>query len=100
MSLTCARRPIRNAFLACLGLHSFLCRCWRRHRPAPATFVSSSTPKINYGPAIALVVGSGTTSYVQFNLAGIPAGASISKATLRLYVDAVAKAGKLDVEHS
>jgi hypothetical protein len=53
--------------------------------PSADTFVSSSTPKVNYGPSIALVVGPGTTSYVRFNLAGIPAGASISKATLRLY---------------
>jgi len=65
--------------------------------PSADTFVSSSTAKTNYGSSIALVVCQGSTSYVQFNLAGIPAGASISKATLRLYVDAVAKAGKFDV---
>lgn len=65
--------------------------------PSADTFVSSSTAKTNYGSSIALVVGSGTTSYVRFNLAGIPAGSSISKATLRLYVDAVAKNGTFDV---
>jgi hypothetical protein len=65
--------------------------------PSADTFVSSSTPKINYGPSIALIVGQGSTTYVQFNLAGIPTGASISKATLRLYVDAVAKSGNFDV---
>jgi Collagen triple helix repeat (20 copies) len=65
--------------------------------PSADTFVSSSTAKTNYGSSIALVVCQGSTSYVRFNLAGIPAGASISKATLRLYVDAVAKAGTLDV---
>ncbi len=65
--------------------------------PSADTFVSSSTPKLNYGPSIILAVGPGTNSYVQFNLSGIPAGATISKATLRLYVDAVSGSGTLDV---
>src|SRR5215472_13088853 len=65
--------------------------------PSQDTFVSSITPKVNYGPGINLVVGPGTTSYVQFNLSGIPAGATISKASLRLYVDAVATKGSFDV---
>jgi N-acetylneuraminic acid mutarotase len=65
--------------------------------PAADTFVSSSTPKVNYGSGINLAVGPGTTAYVKFNLSGIPAGASVSKASLRLYVDVVAKSGSLDV---
>jgi hypothetical protein len=65
--------------------------------PAQDTFVSSATPKINYGPGIALVVGPGTTSYLQFNLSGIPSGVTVSKASLRLYVNAVLKGGSFDV---
>ena len=65
--------------------------------PSADTFVSISTPKLNYGPSIILAVGPGTNSYVQFNLSGIPSGATISKATLRLYVDAVSGSGTLDV---
>src|SRR5277367_3671521 len=65
--------------------------------PSGDTFVSSATPKLNYGPSIILAVASGTNSYVKFNLSAIPAGASISKATLRLYVDAVEKNGTFDV---
>jgi len=65
--------------------------------PSQDTFASSATPKVNYGPSIALVVGPGSTSYVQFNLSGVPAGAIVSKATLRLYVDAVATKGSFDV---
>jgi N-acetylneuraminic acid mutarotase len=65
--------------------------------PSGDTFVSSATPKINYGPSITLVVGQGTTAYVQFNLSGIPASTSITKASLRLYVDGVAKNGSFDV---
>ena len=44
-----------------------------------------------------MIVLSGATSYVQFNLAGIPTNAPISKATLRVFVDAVADAGSFDV---
>jgi hypothetical protein len=65
--------------------------------PAADTFVSSATPKLNYGPSISLLVGPGTTSYAQFNLSSIPASATVSKATLRLYVDAVSGSGTLDV---
>jgi hypothetical protein len=97
MSLTCARRPIRNAFRCLLWLALLSLPLLAQAPPSADTFVSSSTAKTNYGSSIALVVGSGTTSYVRFNLAGIPAGASISKATLRLYVDAVAKNGTFDV---
>lgn len=65
--------------------------------PSADTFVSSATPSINYGPAIGLAVGPGTTAYIQINLAGIPANAAVSKATLRLFVDAVGKPGSFDV---
>src|SRR5882724_3651534 len=65
--------------------------------PSGDTFVSNATPKINYGPSITLAVGPGTNSYVRFNLSGIPTGASVGKATLRVYVDAVVKSGSFDV---
>ena len=65
--------------------------------PSADTFVTSATPNINYGSGIGLIVGPGTETYIQFNLAGVPAGATVSKATLRLYVDAVGKAGSFDV---
>src|SRR5437879_69720 len=83
-------------------LLSTLLSCWAiptlaQAQPSADTFVSSSTPKLNYGPSITLIVGQGTTTFVQFNLSGIPSSASISKASLRLYVDAVAKNGSFDV---
>jgi len=65
--------------------------------PAADTFVSSGTPRTNYGSSIILVVQPGATSYVQFNLGTLPPGAIVSKATLRLYVDAVSKSGTFDV---
>jgi hypothetical protein len=94
---TLGLRSLRVAGLAIALLAAMCTPLLAQAPPSADTFVSSSTAKTNYGSAIALVVGQGTTSYVQFNVAGIPAGATISKATLRLYVDAVAKAGKFDV---
>jgi len=91
---------LRNFRGAALTVALFAAMCTRLFAQAPPsadTFVSSATPKINYGPTIILAVGPGTNSYLQFNLSGIPAGANISKATLRLYVDAVSGSGTLDV---
>ncbi len=97
MTRFCPLRPIRIAFW-CLLLVALAAQPLLAQAPPSAdTFVSSSTAKTNYGSSIALVVCQGSTSYVRFNLAGIPAGSSISKATLRLYVDAVAKNGTFDV---
>jgi Bacterial Ig-like domain (group 2)/Collagen triple helix repeat (20 copies) len=97
MTRFCPLRPIRIAFWCLLLVALAAQPLFAQAPPSADTFVSSSTAKTNYGSSIALVVGSGTTSYVRFNLAGIPAGSSISKATLRLYVDAVAKNGTFDV---
>ena len=65
--------------------------------PSADTFVSSAFPKVNYGAGISLALSPGTTSYVRFNLSGIPSNATISKASVRLYVDAVSKPGSFDV---
>jgi hypothetical protein len=42
-------------------------------------------------------VQAGTTSYVRLNLGALPANTTIAKATLRLYVNAVAAPGSFDV---
>jgi trimeric autotransporter adhesin len=65
--------------------------------PSADAFVASSTPRTNYGAWPLLAVQQGTNSYIQFNLSTLPANASISKATLRLYVDVVAHPGSFDV---
>jgi len=55
--------------------------------PSSDAYTSTLAPSTNYGGAIALVVdGAKQTSYIQFNLASIPAGASVSQATLKLFV--------------
>ncbi len=65
--------------------------------PSGDAFVLSSTPRANYGAFPLLVVQQGGNSYIRFNLSSIPANSTISKATLRLYVDAVARPGSFDV---
>ncbi len=65
--------------------------------PSADAFVASSTPRTNYGGWPLLAVQQGSNSYIQFNLSTLPANADISKATLRLYVNAVAHPGSFDV---
>jgi hypothetical protein len=65
--------------------------------PSGDTFAQKSSPtKIN-GASSILAVQSGSTTYIQFNLATLPANASLNKATLRLYVDAFVATGSFDV---
>src|SRR5450631_3457979 len=92
-----AHRPIRATFICLLWFVLLSLPLLAQAPPSGDAFVSSATPKLNYGSSIILAVGPGSNSYVQFNLSGIPAGANISKATLRLYVDAVSGSGILDV---
>ncbi len=65
--------------------------------PAADSILVSSRPNQNYGSSTVLAVQNGVTSLIQFNLSGIPANASLQKASLRLYVDAVQTSGAFDV---
>ena len=61
---------------------------------------SSFSPKTNYGSSIALIVGSGSNTYVKFSLANLGSGvtdSNVSKATLVLYTDFVLTSGTIDV---
>src|SRR5271165_1769027 len=61
---------------------------------------SSLTPKTNYGGSIALIVCSGSNTYIKFSFANLPSGingSSISGANAVLYVDAVLTSGAMDV---
>src|SRR5271157_1400457 len=74
--------------------------------PSQDAYTNSADPTINYGAAVTLGVVSSTpsiqTTYVQFDLSSIPAGytsANVAKATLKLYVNAVATAGSFNVDY-
>ena len=65
--------------------------------PSADTFSNSAAPNANYGSQPAVVVQHGANSYLKFNLTSMPSGVTVKKATLRLFVDAVAAAGKFDL---
>jgi hypothetical protein len=61
-------------------------------------YTNSANPTTNYGAATTLAVdGAKEAAYIQFNLSSIPTGASVSQATLKLYVNAVTTAGSFEV---
>ena len=65
--------------------------------PSADAYVTDTQPGVNFGRSAILAVQSGTTSYIRLNLGALPANAVIGKATLRLYVNAVAAPGAFDV---
>jgi hypothetical protein len=65
--------------------------------PIADTYSSSSSSTTNYGASNTLQVSSSSKSFLEFELTTLPPGASVSKATLRLFVDAVTTAGAFDV---
>ncbi len=90
-------RLILRSLAAALLLGLFSLTVAAQAPPTADTFVSSVTPKTNYGTSPILVVQAGATTFIKFDLSALPPGASIGKATLRLYVDAFVKAGSFDV---
>jgi hypothetical protein len=71
--------------------------------PSADSYTVTGDPTTNYGAKTLLDVESPTqTSYIQFNLSSIPStytSADITKATLKLYVNAVATAGSFNVDY-
>src|SRR5579863_3887470 len=71
--------------------------------PSQDAYTNTATPTTNLGTKPVLDVESGSqTTYVQFDLSSIPTGytsASIAKATLKLYVNAVTTAGSFNVDY-
>src|SRR5271169_2983388 len=71
--------------------------------PSGDAYTNTATPTTNLGTKPLLDVESASqTTYIQFDLSSIPAGytgASIAKATLKLYVNAVTTAGSFNVDY-
>jgi hypothetical protein len=65
--------------------------------PSGDTYSYSAQPKQTNGSQVLLAVQSGSNAYIQFNLGTLPPGATVSKATLRLFVDAVVANGSFNV---
>nr|UXE45409.1 hypothetical protein Hi04_10k_c4773_00024 [uncultured bacterium] len=65
--------------------------------PTADAYITNISRAANFGGSSLLPVQLETTTYIRLNLGAIPASAQISKATLRLYVNAVAVPGAFDV---
>src|ERR1035441_3412029 len=70
--------------------------------PSDDAYVNSAAPSTNYGSSASLNLSSGAdTGFIRFDLTAVPArstGASIAKATLKLYVHTVTTAGSFNVD--
>ena len=92
---------IQLALLSLFTL-SFWTPMYGQLTPSADSYTSTATPTTNYGAKTVLDVESSQTTYIQFDLSAIPVGytgANITKATLKLYVNAVAKAGSFNVDY-
>jgi hypothetical protein len=64
--------------------------------PTADTYSLVQHPTTNYGTQPMILVQQGSIGYLQFDLSTLPAGAVVSKATLRLYLDTISGSGKID----
>jgi hypothetical protein len=68
--------------------------------PVGDSYTNSADPTTNYGAATLLSVdGAIAITYIQFPLSSIPSGATVSAATLKLYVNSVTTVGSFNVDY-
>ncbi len=95
------KTQLRLASLLSLILQA--CTAYGQLTPSGDAYTNTADPTTNYGAQKLLDVESASqTAYIQFNLSSIPSGytgADITKATLKLYVNAVTKAGSFNVDY-
>jgi len=83
-----------------LGLLGFLrITACAQVTPLGDAYTNTANPATNFGDGTLLHVGATQITYIQFNLAALPATASVSQATLKLYVNAVTAAGSFNVDY-
>ncbi len=68
--------------------------------PLGDSYTNTADPNTNYGAATLIYVdGAEKVTYIQFNLGSIPSTATVSQATLKLYVNSVTTAGSFNVDY-
>ena len=93
-----------RSVLRCIALTLTLLAIAARAQVTPSqdAYTNTATPTTNYGAKTLLYVESASqTAYIQFDLSAIPSGytgGNIAKATLKLYVKTVTKAGSFNVD--
>ena len=87
--------------LVSLGLLVFLwSAAYAQITPLGDSYINTADPTTNYGAKTLLDVdGAAQITYIQFNLSSIPSTASVSQATLKLYVNTVTKSGSFNVDY-
>jgi hypothetical protein len=91
----------QTRLVSLLGLFVFLwTAACAQITPSADSYTNTADATTNYGAKTLLDVDVGSQiTYIQFNLASIPTTASISQATLKLYVNGVTTAGSLNVDY-
>jgi hypothetical protein len=102
--MTCASRILQNKHLlvAALGLLVLFFSGLSQGQITPLgdAYTNTADSTTNFGAATLLDVdGAKEITYIQFPLSSIPSGASVSQATLKLYVNAVTTAGSFNVDY-
>jgi len=93
------KTQFRSAVVLVLGVLSCV-GAYAQITPSADAFTNTSDPNTKYGANALLDVNGATeVTYIQFNLGSIPATASVSQATLKLYVNAVSTAGNFNVNY-
>jgi Collagen triple helix repeat (20 copies)/Stigma-specific protein, Stig1 len=95
-------RSLRPAILGLLVCYSLCSSLLAQQTPSADAYTNTASPTTNFGTAGTLnVEGPSQTTYIRFDLSSIPAGytsANIAKASLKLYVNSVAKGGSFNVD--
>ena len=94
------------AFRASLELTLLICMsatiAFAQITPSDDSYTLTSSPTVNFGTKNTLEVESaGATTFVRFDLSGIPptvTGSMVAKATLKIYVSTVTTAGSFNVD--
>ena len=86
--------------MALLSTLCLLTSAYAQITPLGDAYTNTADPTTNYGAKTLLNVdGASEITYIQFNLSSIPGGASVSQATLKLYVNSVITAGGFNVDY-
>ena len=94
------KSSLRELAVLLLSTLCLLTIAYAQITPLGDSYVNTADPTTNYGSKTLLDVdGASQVTYIQFNLASIPATASVSQATLKLYVNAVTTAGTFNVDY-
>src|SRR5580700_9856498 len=95
------RLTAQTRLVSLLGLLLFLwSTAYAQITPLGDAYTNTADSTTNYGAKTLLDVDAASQiTYIQFNLASIPTTASVSQATLKLYVNAVTTGGSLNVDY-